>query len=84
MLVEQNFSRKLRKCENIIAYSNSFVALPPSSWDKNAMSLGVRFSKDPVTNGPEIRFWNQISGKIGCVLNSNRVHFVSLANNFTV
>ena len=49
MLVEQNFSRKLRKCENIIAYSNSFVALPPSSWDKNAMSLGARFSKDPVT-----------------------------------
>ena len=34
--------------------------------------------------GPKSDFEIKISRKVGCVLNSNKVHFVSLANNFTV
>ena len=33
--------------------------------------------------GPKSDFEIKISRKVGCVLNSNKVHFVSLANNFT-
>ena len=39
------------------------------------MYPGARFSKDPVT---------QRARKVECVLTSNEVHFVSLADNFTV
>ena len=34
--------------------------------------------------GPKSDFEIKISRKAGCVLNSNKVHFVSLANNLTV
>ena len=34
--------------------------------------------------GPESDFDIKISRKVGCVLNANKVDFVSLANNFTV
>ena len=34
--------------------------------------------------GPKSDFEIKISRKAGCVLNSNKVHFVALANNFTV
>ena len=34
--------------------------------------------------GPKSDFEIKISRKVGCVLNSNKIHFVSLANNFTV
>ena len=34
--------------------------------------------------GPESYFWIKVSRKVGCVLSSNEVHFVSLANNSTV
>ena len=34
--------------------------------------------------GPKSDFEIKISRKVGCVLNSNKDHFVSLANNFTV
>ena len=44
----------------------------------------ARFSKDPVTlTGPESYFEIKVSRKVGCVLNSNKAHFVSLADNFT-
>ena len=38
----------------------------------------ARFSKDPVS------FEIEVSRKVGCDLSSNEVHFVSLAENFTV
>ena len=34
--------------------------------------------------GPKSYFEIKFSGKVCCVLTSNEVHFVSLANNFTV
>ena len=34
--------------------------------------------------GPESYFEIEVSRKVGCVLTSNDVHFVSLAENFTV
>ena len=34
--------------------------------------------------GPKPYFEIKISRKVGCVLTSNEVHFVSLADNFTV
>ena len=34
--------------------------------------------------GPESYFWIKVSRKVGCVLSSNEVHFVSLANDSTV
>ena len=34
--------------------------------------------------GPESYFWIKVSRKVGCILSSNEVHFVSLANNSTV
>ena len=40
---------------------------------------GARFSKDPVSY-----FEIEVSRKVGCVLTSNEVHFVSLAENVTV
>ena len=46
--------------------------------------LGPVSQKTRYLNGPKIRFWNQNFKKVGCVLNSNKVHFVSSANNFTV
>ena len=34
--------------------------------------------------GPKSYFEIKVSRKVGCVLTSNEVHFVSLADNFTV
>ena len=34
--------------------------------------------------GPVLYFEIEVSRKVGCVLTSNEVHFVSLAENFTV
>ena len=34
--------------------------------------------------GPKLYFETKFSRKVGCVLTSNEVHFVSLADNFTV
>ena len=34
--------------------------------------------------GPESDFYIKVSRKVGCVLTSDEVHFVSLADNFTV
>ena len=34
--------------------------------------------------GPKSYFEMKVSRKVGCVMTSNDVHFVSLANNFTV
>ena len=34
--------------------------------------------------GPESYFEIKVSGKVGCILTSNEVHIVSLADNFTV
>ena len=48
-------------------------------------SSGARFSKDAVTlTCPKSYFEIKISRKVGCVLTSNKVHFVSLADNFAV
>ena len=44
---------------------------------------GARFSKDSVT-GPKSYFETKFSRKVGCVLISSDVHFVSLAGNLTV
>ena len=43
------------------------------------------FLKSPgILTGPKSYFKIKISRKGGCVLTSNEVHFVSLADNFTV
>ena len=47
--------------------------------------LSGRFLERPgKLTGPKSDFEIKISRKVGCVLNLNKVHFVSLANNFTV
>ena len=49
------------------------------------LSPGGRFSKVPVTlTGPKPCFEIKVSRKVGSVLSSNEVYFVSLADNFTV
>ena len=46
---------------------------------------GARFSKDPGNStGPESDFDIKVSRKVECVLTSDEVYFVSLADNFTV
>ena len=43
------------------------------------------FLENPVNlTGPKSYFEIKFSRKVGCVLTSNEVHFVSLADNFTV
>ena len=43
------------------------------------------FLKSPgKLTGPKSYFKIKISRKVGCILTSNEVHFVSLADNFTV
>ena len=62
---EKNLSEQLRKRTN--------NKLNPH------MALRARFSKVPVTRNDI--FYTEVSGKVGCVLTSNKVHFVSLADN---
>ena len=51
----------------------------------NVPGQGPRFSKGPATyTGSESDFDIKVSKKVGRVLTSDEVHFVSLANNFTV
>ena len=46
---------------------------------------GGRFLERPgKVTGPVSYFEIEVSRKVGCVLTSNEVHFVSLAENFTV
>ena len=45
---------------------------------------GVCFSKDPVILRAQNQILISVSRKVGRVLTSNEVHFVSLADNFTV
>ena len=42
------------------------------------------FERPSNLTGPESDFEIKASGKVGCVLTSNEVHFVYLADNFTV
>ena len=47
------------------------------SWDPFLERLGN-------LTGPKSYFEIKVPRKVGCVLYSNKVHFVSLADNFTV
>ena len=48
------------------------------------MGLGPFLESHGNLTGPESYFEIKVSRKVGCVLTSNEVHFVSLADNFTV
>ena len=45
---------------------------------------GPFLERHGILTGSKSDFEIEISRKVGCVLNSNKVHFVSLAYNFTV
>ena len=69
-------------------------APPRSSRPKSRGFLAVFGSSSPARGpflerpgnlpGPESDFYIKVSRKVGCVLTSDEVHFVSLADNFTV
>ena len=48
------------------------------------MTWGPFLERPGNLTGPKSNFEIKISRKVQCVLISNKVHFVSLANNFTV
>ena len=48
------------------------------------MSWGPFLERPGKLTGPLSYFEIEVSRKVGCVLTSNEVHFVSLAENFTV
>ena len=48
------------------------------------LTRGPFLEKPGNLTGPESDFEIKASSKVGCVLTSNKVHFVSLADNFTV
>ena len=45
---------------------------------------GLFLERPGKLTGPVSYFENEVSRKVGCILTSNEVHFVSLAENFTV
>ena len=51
---------------------------------KHFQARGPFLERPGNLTGPKSDFEIKISRKVGCVLNSNKAHFVSLANNFTV
>ena len=53
-------------------------------YQEKPLGLGPFLERPGNLTGPKSDFEIKISRKVGCVLNSNKVHFVSLANNFTV
>ena len=60
----------------------SFFSPGPSGVSRRA---GGPFLESPGNlTGPKSYFEIKVSRNVGCVLTSNEVHFVSLANNFTV
>ena len=48
------------------------------------MSRGPFLERQGKLTGPVSYFEMKVSRKVGCVLTSNEVHFVSLPENFTV
>ena len=48
------------------------------------LQISLLFGFTPALTDPESDFEIKVSRRAGCVLTSNKVHFVSLANNFTV
>ena len=48
------------------------------------MTRGPFLERPGNLTGPESDFNIKVSRKVGCVLNSDEVHFVSLADTFTV
>ena len=48
------------------------------------MTWGPFLERPGKLTGPASYFEIKVSRKLGCVLTSNEVHFVSLAENFTV
>ena len=48
------------------------------------VSWGPFLERPDKLTGPVSNFEIEVSRKVGCVLTSNEVHFVSLAENFTV
>ena len=63
------------------------ISLKKDRERRQSCSFGARdpFPERPSNlTGPDSDFEIKASGKVGCVLTSNKVHFVSLANNFTV
>ena len=52
--------------------------------DTNFVSRGPFVERPGKLTGPVSYFEIEVSRKVGCVLTSNKVHSVSLAENFTV
>ena len=63
----------------------SYSGTPPYDHPVNTATLfwGPFLERPGNLTGPESDFDIKISGKVGRVLTSNEVHFVSLADNFT-
>ena len=53
-------------------------------WSEQFVGWGPFLERPGKLTGPKSYFEIKVSRKIGCVLTSNEVHFVSLADNFTV
>ena len=51
---------------------------------KTILTWGPFLESPGNLTSPKSDFEIKVSRKVGCVLTSNEVHFVSLANNFTV
>ena len=55
----------------------------PSTW-LGKRPRGLFLERPGKLTGPVAYFEIEVSRKVGCILTSNEVHFVSLAENFTV
>ena len=56
----------------------------PLEWKTKQLNGGPFLEGPGNLTGPKSHFEIKVSKKVGCVLTFNEVHFVSLADNFTV
>ena len=73
-MIQLPFGSSTKKMQSVCHVNNKFVG-------RN----GAPFLERPGNlTGPESDFEIKVSRKVGCVLTANKVHFGSLADNFTV
>ena len=62
--------------------SMTFTVLMTNYW--MTLTRGPFLERPGNLTGPISHFQIKVSRRVGCILTSNEVHFVSLADNFTV
>ena len=70
---------------SVLSHDNRHHGSNPDHFHKRTNHQFIPFHVlDRFLTGPKSDFEIKVSRKIGCILTCNEVHFVSLADNFTV